>query len=334
MSASFLHLRHGSDLLPAVFKRGNAAVSSDWLINSAVMDVTLALRSSRKQASRTVLLYLRHYSSRSKSVCAFWNHTMHYWSTEGCVLLSSNSSHTVCSCTHLTAFALLKPRVDVRQGLSLSWLAAVSCGVSIAISLLLLVLVVSYQKRTVVELSIGYASVCFPYILLQVMFLVSPLWQLLLSHGMCSSQWYGAVLTDGGQLQSLPACHADGDVLIAKEGTRTPVPHLAEVSVSWVASPSTCSRHLSCSPVSEPSWLGANLLDSAVQWNSFLALLLASSQCPGNNAICCHSEHVCGEKDEGRSCKEGDREQSGLAGHVLRWRWMFVVSATILHGGI
>lgn len=43
--------------------------------------------------------------------CSFWNYSEHsmmgYWSTQGCKLLDTNKSHTTCSCSHLTNFAIL-----------------------------------------------------------------------------------------------------------------------------------------------------------------------------------------------------------------------------------
>lgn len=43
--------------------------------------------------------------------CSFWNYSEHsmmgYWSTQGCKLLETNKSHTTCSCSHLTNFAIL-----------------------------------------------------------------------------------------------------------------------------------------------------------------------------------------------------------------------------------
>uniref|UniRef100_A0A3Q1I338 CD97 antigen-like n=1 Tax=Anabas testudineus TaxID=64144 RepID=A0A3Q1I338_ANATE len=41
-----------------------------------------------------------------KFVCAYWNEKG-AWSTDGCYLKYSNASHTVCSCNHLSSFAVL-----------------------------------------------------------------------------------------------------------------------------------------------------------------------------------------------------------------------------------
>lgn len=39
-----------------------------------------------------------------------------YWSTQDCRLLGTNRTHTTCSCTHLTNFAVLMAHVDVKVG--------------------------------------------------------------------------------------------------------------------------------------------------------------------------------------------------------------------------
>ena len=45
---------------------------------------------------------------------------MGYWSTQGCKLLETNKSHTTCSCSHLTNFAILMAhRGNVVSGPSL-----------------------------------------------------------------------------------------------------------------------------------------------------------------------------------------------------------------------
>lgn len=37
-----------------------------------------------------------------------------YWSTQGCRLLTTNKTHTTCSCNHLTNFAVLMAHVEVK----------------------------------------------------------------------------------------------------------------------------------------------------------------------------------------------------------------------------
>lgn len=40
-----------------------------------------------------------------------------YWSTQGCRLLTTNKTHTTCSCNHLTNFAVLMAHVEVKVGI-------------------------------------------------------------------------------------------------------------------------------------------------------------------------------------------------------------------------
>ncbi|UJR09628.1 hypothetical protein I4U23_013862 [Adineta vaga] len=49
-------------------------------------------------------------NSNQISTCAYLKHidNTFQWSTDGCYLLSSNSTHSICSCNHLSIFAILK----------------------------------------------------------------------------------------------------------------------------------------------------------------------------------------------------------------------------------
>jgi len=42
-----------------------------------------------------------------KSKCVYWDYLSNHWSEDGCQLARSNSTHSICSCNHLTNFALL-----------------------------------------------------------------------------------------------------------------------------------------------------------------------------------------------------------------------------------
>ncbi|GAA6086814.1 adhesion G protein-coupled receptor L3-like, partial [Tachysurus ichikawai] len=52
--------------------------------------------------------------------CSFWSYSKRsmtgFWSTQDCRLLATNRTHTTCSCTHLTNFAVLMAHVDVKVG--------------------------------------------------------------------------------------------------------------------------------------------------------------------------------------------------------------------------
>ena len=63
---------------------------------------------------------MEHYFN---SNCSFWNYSersmMGHWSTQGCKLLGSNKTHTSCSCSHLTNFAILMAHREISVSSSL-----------------------------------------------------------------------------------------------------------------------------------------------------------------------------------------------------------------------
>ena len=56
--------------------------------------------------SKPVTFLLANNGSSNVS-CAFWSFRQDFWSREGCVTVCHNASHTKCSCSHLTNFALI-----------------------------------------------------------------------------------------------------------------------------------------------------------------------------------------------------------------------------------
>ncbi|XP_022249444.1 adhesion G protein-coupled receptor L3-like isoform X2 [Limulus polyphemus] len=63
-----------------------------------------------------VTVTLRHLQEENMSNprCVFWDFDSRQWSTKGCWLRKTNTTHTVCSCNHLTNFALVM-EVTVNQ---------------------------------------------------------------------------------------------------------------------------------------------------------------------------------------------------------------------------
>ncbi|XP_016094723.1 adhesion G protein-coupled receptor L2-like isoform X2 [Sinocyclocheilus grahami] len=82
-------------------------------VNSDVIAASINKESSRVFISEPVIFTLEHIDMQHyyNSNCSFWNYSertmMGYWSTQGCKLIHANKSHTTCSCSHLTNFAVL-----------------------------------------------------------------------------------------------------------------------------------------------------------------------------------------------------------------------------------
>ncbi|XP_030635626.1 adhesion G protein-coupled receptor L1 [Chanos chanos] len=82
-------------------------------VNSHVISASINKESSRVFLTEPVVFTLRHIQLENhfSPNCSFWNYSERsmsgHWSSQGCRLLETNNTHTTCSCSHLTNFALL-----------------------------------------------------------------------------------------------------------------------------------------------------------------------------------------------------------------------------------
>ncbi|XP_048832695.1 adhesion G protein-coupled receptor L2 isoform X10 [Brienomyrus brachyistius] len=99
----------------ATIKFGNEASRQNHsvAVNSHIISASINKESSRVFITEPVIFTLEHIDTENyfNSNCSFWNYSersmMGYWSTQGCKLLNANKTHTTCSCSHLTNFAIL-----------------------------------------------------------------------------------------------------------------------------------------------------------------------------------------------------------------------------------
>uniref|UniRef100_A0A3P8S994 Adhesion G protein-coupled receptor E5b, duplicate 2 n=1 Tax=Amphiprion percula TaxID=161767 RepID=A0A3P8S994_AMPPE len=85
-------------------------VEPSFHVSSRVVSVVVSNPSTQK-LNRAVNITLRHLqdkveSSEMRYICAYWNETG-VWSTDGCSPQHSNATHTLCTCEHLSSFAVL-----------------------------------------------------------------------------------------------------------------------------------------------------------------------------------------------------------------------------------
>uniref|UniRef100_A0A667ZFH2 Si:ch1073-186i23.1 n=1 Tax=Myripristis murdjan TaxID=586833 RepID=A0A667ZFH2_9TELE len=114
-------------------------------VNSHILSASITKESSRVFVADPVIFTLEHLDKEHyyNPNCSFWNYSersmMGYWSTQGCKLLETNKSHTTCSCSHLTNFAILMAhRGNVRDGSVHELLLTVITRMGIAVSLVCL----------------------------------------------------------------------------------------------------------------------------------------------------------------------------------------------------
>uniref|UniRef100_A0A8C5N9Z8 Adhesion G protein-coupled receptor L2-like n=1 Tax=Gouania willdenowi TaxID=441366 RepID=A0A8C5N9Z8_GOUWI len=112
-------------------------------VNSHVLSASITKESSRVFVSDPVIFTLEHLDENYYNPnCSFWNYSersmLGYWSTQGCKLLDTNKSHTTCSCSHLTNFAILMAHRGNRDGGMHELLLTVVTRMGIAVSLVCL----------------------------------------------------------------------------------------------------------------------------------------------------------------------------------------------------
>ncbi|XP_062386988.1 adhesion G protein-coupled receptor L1 [Sardina pilchardus] len=92
---------------------GSGAEGRVLAVNSHVIAASINKESSRVFLTEPVVFTLKHLQLENhySPNCSFWNYSERsmtgQWSSQGCKLLDTNSSHTTCSCSHLTNFAVL-----------------------------------------------------------------------------------------------------------------------------------------------------------------------------------------------------------------------------------
>ncbi|KAI2668578.1 Adhesion G protein-coupled receptor L3 [Labeo rohita] len=92
------------------------------IVNSPVITAAINKDSNKVYLSEPVVFTVKHIQQSEENFnpnCSFWSYSKRtmtgYWSTQDCRLLGTNRTHTSCSCTHLTNFAVLMAHVEVKK---------------------------------------------------------------------------------------------------------------------------------------------------------------------------------------------------------------------------
>uniref|UniRef100_A0A7N8XC74 Adhesion G protein-coupled receptor L3 n=1 Tax=Mastacembelus armatus TaxID=205130 RepID=A0A7N8XC74_9TELE len=130
----------------ASMKLGSDAMATNYsvIVNSPVITAAINKDSNKVYLSDPVIFTIRHLQENFNPNCSFWNYNKRtmtgYWSTQDCRLLGTNKTHTTCSCTHLTNFAVLMAHVDVKVDPVHDMLLDVITWVGILLSLVCLLI--------------------------------------------------------------------------------------------------------------------------------------------------------------------------------------------------
>nr|XP_044986134.1 adhesion G protein-coupled receptor L3 isoform X4 [Jaculus jaculus] len=109
----------------ASMKLGTEALATNHsvIVNSPVITAAINKEFSNKvYLADPVVFTVKHIKQSEENFnpnCSFWSYSKRtmtgYWSTQGCRLLTTNKTHTSCSCNHLTNFAVLMAHVEVKH---------------------------------------------------------------------------------------------------------------------------------------------------------------------------------------------------------------------------
>ncbi|XP_059847801.1 adhesion G protein-coupled receptor E1-like isoform X3 [Hypanus sabinus] len=105
---SYKHL--DSIMKPIRLKGSNMESKLDLISEIVTVAVT---NKNRKDLPEPVNLTIESKFTNGIPKCVFWDGSASAWSEDGCEVLMSTRTHTVCSCKHLTSFAVLMALCEI-----------------------------------------------------------------------------------------------------------------------------------------------------------------------------------------------------------------------------
>ncbi|XP_032906898.1 adhesion G protein-coupled receptor E3-like isoform X1 [Amblyraja radiata] len=151
----------------------------DFQLQSEVISAALRL-SGNSSASVAVRLVLKHQQASTtggRVSCVYWSQAAawHGWSTRGCVLVQSNSSHTTCHCQHLSSFAILMAFTEKLQSHRHDALSVISfIGIPVSLACLLLALATfTFCPQARNSVSATHTQLCLSLFLAELLFIVA-----------------------------------------------------------------------------------------------------------------------------------------------------------------
>ncbi|XP_010015502.1 PREDICTED: G-protein coupled receptor 64 [Nestor notabilis] len=168
----------------------NASLISS-VISSSVSNLTIR----NLKANVTVTLQnIKPNQDNSTVRCVFWDFNKNGghggWSYEGCIVKESRVNETVCSCNHLTSFAVLmnlygNTPLNPTQELVLTFISYIGCGLSAIFLSITLVTYIAFEKIRRDYPSKILIQLCAALLLLNLVFLLDSWIALYDTRGLC-----------------------------------------------------------------------------------------------------------------------------------------------------
>ncbi|NWU63224.1 AGRG2 protein, partial [Pterocles burchelli] len=168
----------------------NASLISN-VISSSVANLTI---SNLKGNVTVTLQNIKPNQDNSTVRCVFWDFNKNGghggWSSEGCIVKESRLNETVCSCNHLTSFAVLmnlyeNTPLNPTQELVLTFISYIGCGLSAIFLSITLVTYIAFEKIRRDYPSKILIQLCAALLLLNLAFLLDSWIALYDTRGLC-----------------------------------------------------------------------------------------------------------------------------------------------------
>ncbi|KAH1176245.1 hypothetical protein KIL84_020979 [Mauremys mutica] len=140
-------------------------------LNSKVVSGTIGKPGPLSKPFYFTLEHKQRKQTEDKIICVFWNLTG-TWSTEGCRLLRANSTHTTCTCNHLSSFAILMASHAIKDSYPLIIITYV--GLTLSLLCLFLAILTFLLCRSIRNVSTSlHLQLCLCLFLADLLFLTA-----------------------------------------------------------------------------------------------------------------------------------------------------------------
>ncbi|XP_065432359.1 adhesion G protein-coupled receptor E3-like [Chrysemys picta bellii] len=140
-------------------------------LNSKVVSGTIGKPGPLPKPFYFTLEHKQRKEMEDKIICVFWKLTG-TWSTEGCTLLRANSTHTTCTCTHLSSFAILMASHAIKESYPLTIITYV--GLTLSLLCLFLAILTFLLCRSIRNVSTSlHLQLCLCLFLADLLFLTA-----------------------------------------------------------------------------------------------------------------------------------------------------------------
>ncbi|XP_071772978.2 adhesion G protein-coupled receptor E5 [Centroberyx gerrardi] len=158
-TVSLLSYKNLEDSTDGFFGGMKPPYNKTFKINSKVVTATVSNRDTSHLKEPVILtFYHLKQTNESNHTCVYWDSTEEggAWSPRGCSVVESNAEYTVCSCNHLSSFAVLMALYEIEDTFELQLITWVGLSLSLLclfICILTFSLVRSIQSpRTTIHL--------------------------------------------------------------------------------------------------------------------------------------------------------------------------------------